>query len=154
MIFKNIIRLCGEQKITISKLERETGISKGSISKWRECSPRIDNVKNVADYFGVLVDDLLSAGVQPMKQMEFHKAMKAHCIRMNAECENCCMRLYCYTPPCEKTDSMMETVISFLATEHIRTGSENRSDHCTGSVQMPCPCNMDMSTALGYESHQ
>lgn len=85
--------------------------------------------------------------------MEFHRAMKAHCIRMNAECENCCMRLYCYTPPCEKTDSMVANVISFLATAQSCTGNENHSDHCTGAVQMPCPCNMDMSTALGYEPH-
>ena len=154
MILKNIIRLCEEHKITIAKLERETGISKGAIGKWDACSPRIENVKNVADYFGVLVDDLLSTDVKVMKQMEFYKAMKAHCTHMKAQCENCCMRLYCYTPPCEKTDSMMANVISFLATAQSCTGNENHSDHCTGAVQMPCPCNMDMSTALGYEYHQ
>ena len=79
--------------------------------------------------------------------------MKAHCIRMNAECENCCMRLYCYTPPCEKTDSMMANVISFLATENDCTGSDDQSDRHTETVRMQCPCNMDMSTALGYEPH-
>ena len=85
------------------------------------------------------------------KAIEFHREIKAHCIRMNAECEKCCMRLYCYTPPCERTDYMMENVISFLAIENDCTGSESHSDHRTETVQMPCPCNMDMSTALGYE---
>lgn len=88
-----------------------------------------------------------------MDQMEFHRAMKKHCQNYNAECENCCMRLYCYTPPCDQTDKMIENVISFLATENIHTGADNHFDHHTSVHQMPCPCNLDMSNALGYEPH-
>lgn len=88
-----------------------------------------------------------------MEQKEFYRAMKDHCQSMNAECENCCMRLYCYTPPCNMTDFMMDKVISFLATEHSHSGNENHSDHRSESVQMPCPCSMDMSSTLGYEHH-
>lgn len=153
MILQNIIRFCEEQKITIAKLEQETGISKGAIRKWGSSSPRIDNVKRVADYFGIPVDDLLSTDVKVMKQMEFYKAMKAHCTQMKAQCENCCMRLYCYTPPCNMTDFMLDKVISFLATEHSCSGNENHSGHCNEAAQMPCPCSMDMSSALGYEPH-
>lgn len=87
-----------------------------------------------------------------MEQMDFYRAMKAHCQNMKAECENCCMRLYCYTPPCEITDSMMDKVISFLATEHDHNESQNHSDRRSGVVQMPCPCSMDMSSALGSDS--
>ena len=59
MILKNIIRLCKDKGITIAKLERETGISNGTIARWEKSSPVIDNVKAVADYFGVTLDDLM-----------------------------------------------------------------------------------------------
>lgn len=59
MILKNIIRLCKDKGITIAKLERETGISNGTIARWEKSSPVIANVKAVADYFGVTLDDLM-----------------------------------------------------------------------------------------------
>ena len=86
-----------------------------------------------------------------MEHMEFYRAMKAHCKTMNGQCENCCMRLYCYTPPCEQTDYLNETVISLLTSSHTHTESCDRSSHCTSGHQMPCPCNLDMSTAPGCE---
>lgn len=85
-----------------------------------------------------------------MDLMEFFRDMKAHCLSMNAECVKCCMRLYCYTPPCELTDSMVEKVTSFLG-EHNHTEGHNHSDHHSEVVQMPCLSGMDMSTALGSE---
>lgn len=83
--------------------------------------------------------------------LEFHEAMKAHCIAADKNCEACCMRLYCYTPPCERTDSMIRNVLSFLESQHIRTECGSRSDRHTEIDPMPCPCSMDMSTAIGYE---
>lgn len=96
-----------------------------------------------------------TVNIPQMDIMDFYHAMKTHCKNAKAKCENCCMRLFCYTPPCEKTDSMMEKIISFLAlsSEHNRTESDNHSVHHSEPVQMPCPCNMDMSNALGYEPH-
>ena len=44
----------------IAKLEKETGISNGTISRWDTSSPTIENVQKVAEYFGVTVDELLS----------------------------------------------------------------------------------------------
>lgn len=61
MLLNNIRRLCQEHRITLAHLERETGLSNGAIAKWGTSSPTIGNVKAVADYFGVRVDDLLSA---------------------------------------------------------------------------------------------
>lgn len=60
MLLENIRRLCSKKPISIAKLERETGISNGTISRWDASSPTIDNVRKVADFFGVSVDDLLS----------------------------------------------------------------------------------------------
>lgn len=60
MLLENIRRLCSKKPISIAKLERETGISNGTISRWDTSSPTIDNVRKVADFFGVSVDDLLN----------------------------------------------------------------------------------------------
>ena len=59
MILENITRLCKKNGISIARLERETKISNGTISRWGTSSPTIHNAKAVADYFGVTVDDLL-----------------------------------------------------------------------------------------------
>jgi transcriptional regulator with XRE-family HTH domain len=58
MILENITRLCKEKGVSIAKLERETGISNGTISRWGVSSPTVNNLKAVADYFGVALDDL------------------------------------------------------------------------------------------------
>lgn len=59
MLLENITRLCKEKGISIAKLERETGISNGVICKWGTSSPTVENVRKVADYFGVTVDSLI-----------------------------------------------------------------------------------------------
>jgi len=61
MIFDCISKLCKDRGITVSKLERETGISNGTISKWNTCSPSVKNLKAVADYFGMTIDALISS---------------------------------------------------------------------------------------------
>ena len=60
MILENIRRLCSKKPVSIAKLERETGIGNGTINRWDKVSPSIDNVRKVADYFGVSVDALIS----------------------------------------------------------------------------------------------
>lgn len=59
MIIKRIRQLCKDRGVTIAKLERETGIGNGTIGRWEKSSPTVDNVKKVADYFGVTVDALI-----------------------------------------------------------------------------------------------
>ena len=59
MLLRNITKLCKERNISIAKLERETGISNGTIGRWGTSSPTVDNVRKVAEFFGVSVDSLL-----------------------------------------------------------------------------------------------
>lgn len=61
MIYRNILALCKKAGIRISKLEKETGIGNGTIARWEKSSPSVDNAKKVADFFGVTVDQLLTA---------------------------------------------------------------------------------------------
>ena len=59
MIVDNIARLCKERGVSFARLERETGMGNGVIARWDTSSPTVANIKAVADYFGVTVDDLL-----------------------------------------------------------------------------------------------
>lgn len=60
-LYEKIKSLCDKEDITIAQLERETGISNGSIKRWVKSSPSVDNLKKVAKFFnvsvGFLVDD-------------------------------------------------------------------------------------------------
>ena len=60
MILKNISNLCAKNCIRIAKLEKTVGIGNGTIGRWEKTSPTVDNLKKVADYFGVTVNDLLA----------------------------------------------------------------------------------------------
>lgn len=60
MLLTNIRRLCSQKLVSIAKLERATGIGNGTIGRWGTSSPSIENLKKVADYFGVTVDELLA----------------------------------------------------------------------------------------------
>lgn len=50
--------LVAANDITIAELERELGLSNGSIGKWNISSPRFESVERLADYFGVSIDYL------------------------------------------------------------------------------------------------
>lgn len=136
-----------------------------TISKWENgtLTPKLSDILKIAKECNVCLEELVplmskkEAEDHTTKKnegvLDFHEAMKAHCIAADRNCEACCMRLYCYTPPCEKTDSMVKNVLSFLESQHIRTDCDSHSDRHTESDPMPCPCSMDMSTAIGYEPH-
>ncbi len=65
MLLKNITRLCKEKGISIARLERETGISNGTISRWGTSSPTVENARKVAEYLGTTVDELLADSTVP-----------------------------------------------------------------------------------------
>lgn len=60
MILDNIQKLCKERGISVAKLERELGFGNATIRGWGSSSPNVDNLKKVADFFGVTVDSLIS----------------------------------------------------------------------------------------------
>ena len=61
MIYENIRNLCLRENISIARLEREAGLSNGTVCRWKLCDPTVGKLKRVADRFGVTVDDLLQA---------------------------------------------------------------------------------------------
>lgn len=65
MIYDRIKKICAKKKISVSSIERATGLSNGSISKWSECTPKVDNLKKIADYLGVTLEELIKEEVKP-----------------------------------------------------------------------------------------
>lgn len=60
----NIIKnLCDREDITIKELEKQTGLSNGSVMKWDASSPKIENLEKVANYFKVPVECLIGEPV-------------------------------------------------------------------------------------------
>ena len=59
MIYENIMALCKERNISVRTLERETGLGNGVIAGWKQGFPRVDKLLAVADYFGVMLDELV-----------------------------------------------------------------------------------------------
>ena len=60
MLYSNVKRICDKKGISVGKLEKELGLSNGSISKWRNSTPKYDRLQKIADYFNVSVDFLMN----------------------------------------------------------------------------------------------
>ena len=60
MIYKNIKSLCEKKNMSICALEKKAGLANGTIGKWKESSPTIDNVQSVAKVLGVKISKLIS----------------------------------------------------------------------------------------------
>ena len=59
MIYDNIVKLCNEKNISIARLEKEVGLGNATIRGWDKSSPTVENIRRVAGFFGVTVDDLI-----------------------------------------------------------------------------------------------
>lgn len=61
-IFEQLLQ---ERGITAYKVSKETGITQSTLSDWKRgrSTPKTDNMKKIADYFGVTVDYLMTGEV-------------------------------------------------------------------------------------------
>jgi len=58
VLIDNIRNLCKKNKVSISKLEADLFLSPGLISRWNKSMPSLDKIVDIADYFGVSIDEL------------------------------------------------------------------------------------------------
>lgn len=58
-IFDKISKRASEKGISINSLEKQAGISIGSVYKWNTVSPTIRNLSKVAEVLGCTIDELL-----------------------------------------------------------------------------------------------
>lgn len=63
-MYERIKDIAQERHISIAQLERQTGMSNGSISKWSKNAPSIDKAAIVARWLNVSVDYLLDGNEQ------------------------------------------------------------------------------------------
>lgn len=59
MIYGNVKKICDEKGISISQLEKDAGLSNGSIGKWKNCMPQSDSLYAVAKVLKVKMETLL-----------------------------------------------------------------------------------------------
>ena len=57
---ERIRALCAAHKISLNKLEKECGLSGGTINKWDRNTPSADKLFAVASFFGVSMEYLLT----------------------------------------------------------------------------------------------
>jgi transcriptional regulator with XRE-family HTH domain len=63
LIVNSIKKLCDKNNIPIGQFEKEAGLSKGLISKWKEKTPSLDKIVAIADYFNVSVDEVIGRNI-------------------------------------------------------------------------------------------
>lgn len=59
LLLERIKLLCEKNETNIGKLEKELGFGSGTIYKWSTVVPSVTNLKKVADYFHVSIDELI-----------------------------------------------------------------------------------------------
>jgi transcriptional regulator with XRE-family HTH domain len=59
VLYKRIEAKCREKNISVSALEKAVGLGNATVKGWSESSPKVENLKKVADYFGCTIDELL-----------------------------------------------------------------------------------------------
>lgn len=59
MLVHNIEALCEEHGLSVTQLEKELGISLGTIRTWKTRSPRLDTLTKVSNHFRVSIDSLV-----------------------------------------------------------------------------------------------
>lgn len=59
MIYEKIKELAEKNGISIAALEKKLGIGNGTIRKWNEVSPTLENISKVARYFEVSIEYFL-----------------------------------------------------------------------------------------------
>lgn len=60
-MYKKIKSLCEEKNISVYFLEKQLGLSTGSVCKWEKSVPRADTLSKVANYFGVSINHFLES---------------------------------------------------------------------------------------------
>ena len=59
MVYDKVKEACDKKGISISKLERDAELGRGTVRKWQTSSPTIDTLKAAAKVLGVDVKKLI-----------------------------------------------------------------------------------------------
>lgn len=88
-LYERIKSICDERKISIYRIEKECGLGNGSIMKWENSSPKIDNIIKLANYFDVSIDYLLGRELsQTKKVVQLERHQNVVLLNYKENCEN------------------------------------------------------------------
>lgn len=59
MLYDKIKEIAEAKNVSIYRIERDADLSNGTISKWNDSHPEARNLKKVADYLSVTMEELL-----------------------------------------------------------------------------------------------
>ena len=59
LIYDKIKEICKSKGVSVASVEKEAGLSNGTISKWNSSSPTVEKLNAVAKILKVKVDTLL-----------------------------------------------------------------------------------------------
>lgn len=59
MLYDKIKEICKQKGLSVAFVEKEAGLSNGTISKWNDSSPTLKNLKAAADILGIPVGELI-----------------------------------------------------------------------------------------------
>lgn len=69
VLVENIRSLCKKNKVSIAKLESDLFLSPGLISRWNKNMPSVDKIIDIAKYFNVSLDELVSHSTADSDQL-------------------------------------------------------------------------------------
>ena len=69
-IYERIESLRKSKGLSQGKLEKQLGFSNGSISKWKNSTPKVERLKKLADFFGVSVEYLMTGKEDEQKEKD------------------------------------------------------------------------------------
>ena len=59
LIYDKIKEICKDKGISVASVEEKAGLGNGTITKWNNSSPTVENLKAVADVLKVSVSKIL-----------------------------------------------------------------------------------------------
>lgn len=69
-IYERIESLRKSKRLSQGKLEKQLGFSNGSISKWKNSTPKVERLQKLADFFGVSVEYLMTGKEDEQKEKD------------------------------------------------------------------------------------
>ncbi|MBP5474903.1 MAG: helix-turn-helix transcriptional regulator [Methanomicrobium sp.] len=60
-MYQNYLKLRDERKLTDYAVAKNTGVPRSTFSDWKtgRCTPKVEKLMKIADFFGVSIDDLV-----------------------------------------------------------------------------------------------
>lgn len=64
LLSQSIKRICKDNNMTVSQLEKKLNISAGLISRWSKTSPSLDKIVDIADFFNLSIDEVIGREIK------------------------------------------------------------------------------------------